>query len=444
MSRRMAALLGTLGLVVMLAPRPATAVQCASDDDCGACAVCVAGECKGLGLIICTQDVDCGAGMACEVDPADACKNQCVDATDACATDDDCGACAVCIAGSCKGLGDVSCTQDGDCAAGKTCKVDPSDACKNQCVDATDACATDDDCGACAVCIAGSCKGLGLVICTQDADCGPGQACKVDAGAACKNACVDSAACTADDDCGACAVCVAGECKGLGLVICTQDADCGPGQACKVDAGAACKNACVAAAACTSDGDCGPCAVCVAGECKGLGLIACTTDSDCGAGRTCRVDPGAACKNTCADAGACTADADCGPCAACVAGECKGLGAVMCTKDSDCAAAQSCVVDPADACKNQCVDPDGADAGTGTGTGSGDASGAGLPDGGAAGDAGATGGGGTGSGGAGTGGGSSSSGGACTAGSGGGLPVGPALLLLVALAWATRRRRATR
>lgn len=51
---------------------------CASDADCPACAVCVQGACKGLGLVACKTDADCAPSEACVVDPTTPCKNQCV------------------------------------------------------------------------------------------------------------------------------------------------------------------------------------------------------------------------------------------------------------------------------------------------------------------------------------------------------------------------------
>lgn len=110
--------------------------------------------------------------------------------------------------------------------------------------------------------------------------------------------------CSSDQECGSCQVCVSGECKGLGLVVCKVDGDCVPGQVCQVNATDACKNQCVTKPSCTADSGCPACTVCVSGECKGLGAVECMTDSECGAGKVCKTVPGETCKNTCVPAGA--------------------------------------------------------------------------------------------------------------------------------------------
>ena len=67
-----------------------------------------------------------------------------------------------------------------------------------------------------------------------------------------------------------------------------------------------------ASPACYYDADCGPCAACVGGQCEGLGVVACYNSGDCGSGMTCQVDPSAPCKNACvADVTACSTAADC-------------------------------------------------------------------------------------------------------------------------------------
>jgi hypothetical protein len=113
----------------------ALAAACDADADCEVCQVCVNGECKGMGLIVCLEDGDCQEGEVCQVDPEAACKNQCVKQAE-CTADEDCGACSVCVNGECMGMGLVACFEDGDCQEGEVCQVDPDAACKNQCVEA--------------------------------------------------------------------------------------------------------------------------------------------------------------------------------------------------------------------------------------------------------------------------------------------------------------------
>jgi hypothetical protein len=51
---------------------------CASNADCGPCAVCVAGGCKGLGLIVCDAGNPCPPGQVCQISSVAPCQNQCV------------------------------------------------------------------------------------------------------------------------------------------------------------------------------------------------------------------------------------------------------------------------------------------------------------------------------------------------------------------------------
>ena len=106
---------------------------CKTSADCGSCAACVNGECKGLGAIMCKNDGECAPGQVCEVNATDACKNQCVTKPQ-CKSNDECPKCTVCAAGSCKGLGVVQCMNDKECAAGEVCNVVAGETCKNACV----------------------------------------------------------------------------------------------------------------------------------------------------------------------------------------------------------------------------------------------------------------------------------------------------------------------
>ena len=221
---------------------------CVADPDCPACNVCLGGVCKGLGVPICANDDDCGEDEKCLVNLAAPCANHCVPKDAECATYEDCPICNGCVEGQCIPSGLLECAQDSDCADGQVCDIDPVAACKNHCVDAPPECATSDDCGLCAACVGGECKGLGVIMCETDDDCADGQSCQVDATDACKNQCVDATPeCVTSDDCGPCAGCVGGECKGLGAVMCETDDDCAEGQACQVDGTDACMNQCVQA-----------------------------------------------------------------------------------------------------------------------------------------------------------------------------------------------------
>jgi hypothetical protein len=95
--------------------------------------------------------------------------------------------------------------------------------------------------------MAGECMDLGVLVCTTDADCSPGEVCEVSAAAPCTNHCVTATPeCTGDDDCPTCSGCVDGECMPSGLVECTDDSHCGPGEHCVLNAAAPCNNACEA------------------------------------------------------------------------------------------------------------------------------------------------------------------------------------------------------
>lgn len=228
-------------------------------------------------------------------------------------------------------------------------------------------CATEADCPPCNVCLDGVCKGLGVAICQTDGDCAEGETCLVNEAAPCANHCVPKdAQCTTNEDCGDCAGCLDGQCIPSGLIECKKDDDCPAGEVCEVDPIAACKNRCVdAGPGCTDDDECGPCAVCAEGECVATGNVMCEQDADCGPAYACVVHATDPCKNTCIpDApGPCTGDEDCGACEACVDGECKGTGVVACTTDQDCGPFEQCIADAAAPCNNHCAPGETPDAG---------------------------------------------------------------------------------
>ena len=341
-------------------PASAFAAQCTTDADCGSCAVCVAGACEGLGLVACTVDGDCATDEYCVVLADAPCKNHCASKT--------------CWVVDCIGNCDP---YTSPCASGQAC-VEPIKGCCGTCQPPANTCATSDDCGSCMACIGGECMGLGGVACTADLGCAADEYCIVVDGAECTNHCASN------------------QCK---LVKCLSLCDpyttpCDVGQTC-VQAIKGCCGTCQPdTPACQFDADCDACAVCVSGQCQGLGAAECTVDDDCATDEYCMVNPDSPCKNRCAskechvvdcagicdpygtpcptgqsciepikgccgacqpDATVCHADADCGACAVCVAGECKGLGASQCLADADCGPGLACAIDPVAACNNHCI-----------------------------------------------------------------------------------------
>lgn len=109
------------------------AQACIYDIDCGggypgACVKCVNQQC----VATCSKDDDCASGQLCAIYPNNPCGNTCVKAI--CQNDTDCDKCMTCVAGSCQGMALVLCTNDFECDWGQVCQLDPDDACKNVCV----------------------------------------------------------------------------------------------------------------------------------------------------------------------------------------------------------------------------------------------------------------------------------------------------------------------
>jgi hypothetical protein len=350
------------------------APACASNADCEACQVCVNGQCMGTGVVECFDDADCLAGFRCQTYADQPCKNHCVDLT--------------CDLLDCLPGGSPCDPYFSPCPSGQVC-VEPYKGCCGQCQAAE--CATDADCGACAVCLDGTCMGLGDISCMADADCGAGQVCVIDAANPCANHCEEAVPCAADTDCAPCQSCANGVCVTPPPAGCLDDADCAQGEVCVQGLPGDCQNHCEPkGVACSTDADCGACAVCVANQCQGTGVLACADHADCGADQYCHQVLGEPCKNACealpegacrdaADcapgsqcvmlpdgsglgdcvATTCASDADCGPCGACVNGQCEGTGLVVCTTDADCGPGKRCAVDESP-CNNACV-PEGDD-----------------------------------------------------------------------------------
>lgn len=330
---------------------------CNTDEDCGECKVCMGGECIGPG-VPCEVDGDCPFPKSCKVDPDNVCNNVCTSGQ-GCVASSDCGACQVCMDGECVEAGEVMCESDDDCFLGLVCKIDEDNPCNNQCVQYKD-CWENEDCPECFMCKSGSCTPSGPNQCTVDGDCPDDKVCQVDNTDSCQNACITGGICDVDEDCGPCEACMGGECTPGGEIICTDDGDCDGDMVCEIDPEDPCSSACVAPPPdCETDDDCDACMSCVGGECTGTGAVECTEDVHCGEGQACYVDPDDQCNNLCGeDVPECQDDGDCGPCGACQDGDCVNTGAVECITDDDCDEGLVCDNDANNPCIVTCVDPD--------------------------------------------------------------------------------------
>lgn len=329
---------------------------CNTDDDCGECKVCMGGECSGPG-VACKSDGDCPFPKKCKINPDDVCNNMCTSGQ-GCVSSNDCGACQVCMDGECVDAGEVMCESDDDCMFGLVCKIDENNPCNNQCVQYKD-CWENDDCGECKMCKSGSCTPSGPNQCKSDSDCPDDKVCQKNAEDPCQNTCVTGGVCDVDDDCGSCESCMGGECTPAGEIICADDGDCDGDMVCEIDVDDPCSSACVnPPPECEADDDCDGCMKCVNGECSGTGTVECTEDVHCGQDLVCHVDPDDQCANFCGeDVPECAVDDDCGPCEVCQDADCVNTGAVKCISDDDCEEGLVCDNDPDNPCVVTCVDP---------------------------------------------------------------------------------------
>jgi Cys-rich repeat protein len=258
-------------------------------------------------------------------------------------------------------LKDGLCWTDADCAKGEHCNnlvnCGPSTNCPGPYSCVTDAqCKTDKDCPAIPMplgcdgsgkCVSGQCVYECQPVCVKDADCGEGMRCLQPGDDCCSGA-------YCDPSWPMCGTCAPAE------VECKADSDCKAGEFCDHSAWADKVGCCVptdpSGAGCPSDFPVCP------GVCR-LKDGLCWTDADCAAGTHCQDDvncgPDMNCMGpyTCVPdpVTKCATDKDCGGCAVCIAGECKGLGEVECLADKDCADGEYCMVYEGMPCKNRCA-----------------------------------------------------------------------------------------
>ncbi len=176
---------------------------CASDFDCPAGAVCVVGVCEKLPAPgLCWSDAQCKAGEHCIGAITCPCGAQCFAASQP---------------GKCKGeepLPGTACYGSDDCQWNETCQI------TNDCC-APEGCLPGMECPA--VCVpCGECVPLKSE-CNQDADCGAGFLCEVQA--------VCPPCVYADPPCKVACLAV-GKCIPTQSTECSSDADCPPGQVC--------------------------------------------------------------------------------------------------------------------------------------------------------------------------------------------------------------------
>jgi len=279
---------------------------CASNCDCRYGEQCVEGTCKPAETFQCDDNWQCPDGYTCgcAFGPGFgiACFPQCIPERPQCCSNEECGAGAQCVEGTCEAwyCWDGACPEGYECQS--QCNVPtPANgliACPQVCVPAAPSCASDCDCPMYEACINGECR-----VADRMNECYP-------------EGCRDDSQCAADEQCiMACPACIPGAvcppCFGwcVDRPECKDDSDCGAGQSCHKEAECpACTSAnppCMMPCYVSDVGYCADDAT-PPGECK--------EDADCA--------PGEQCNERCPPC-ACPVDADgnWGPCPWC---ECKG------------------------------------------------------------------------------------------------------------------------
>ena len=284
-------------------------IRCGQDPNCPECDVClVIGTCVSPS-VPCSSDGDCRDGEVCSLD-----QNSGAPDARPCFDENGDGQCddadfiqppqGICI----PVFVDDSCASDQDCAAGEVCALRDADSC------VCDASCRDDGNGGCLPC---TCPEGGVCVpnetttrCTQDADCGEGQACEIRDGGDC--------GCVIDQDgetnCLPCEPQPSGVCVDV-TTTCFSDLDCGSDEQCVYDDGSVCPDGTACRPAFAAQGTCqplttNPCAAVLCGpdstcEVTADGEAACVVISDgcfsneecaesllCNAGELCLSPPG--------------------------------------------------------------------------------------------------------------------------------------------------------
>ena len=278
-------------------------VACLTDAECPKCYHCQGGDCVPLDCgdgvcdpvtgkcVECVTSGDCdGPNECCVNNKCECCPGyiwdhtlqQCV-ARNECYSDSDCAVCEVCVNGSCEPLqvpsGYIAVPVGDECFVLRECECGsgdcpPNHACVDYkdgicvCVDCTDTCTTDNDCGdgcLCAdggICVPSPCYGK----CDNAADCGEGCGCEDGECVPCsKYDCIHTSdeceaipgcdcvgykcsktrgdcegECTSAYDCGEGCGCYNGECYPCSWFDCDDDGECDSIPGCKCDGAANC------------------------------------------------------------------------------------------------------------------------------------------------------------------------------------------------------------
>ncbi len=318
---------------------------CATDDQCKSPNSCLSNSCglKGPGAD-CSAPAECESGFCAQ---GVCCNAPCDGKCQSCGLSDSKGTCTKLSAGSvdptatCPDQGSASCGTDGKCDGNGGCQLYPAGTtCQGSSCPA----------GTTTFSAASSCDGAGQCVTPNATPCFPYQ-CGVNV---CKNAC------TTDGDCSAPAVCINGSCglKGNGQ-SCAGALECLSGFCAQ---GVCCATACQGACqSCALDNALGACTNVPAGAtdpqgtCHDMGNASCGTDGFCDGSGACRLySGGTSCaapscplNSTTATSGrTCDGKGTCQPAStiACAPYICNGATACKsaCSSDADCQAPSIC------------------------------------------------------------------------------------------------------